>query len=421
MARPPFLTRALVATAAAAVAAGVAVAEPATAVASTSGLPLSTTDQTVHDRLTLRSQLKALGPDLAGVVVDAATGAVVWGHTPHEAQIPASNAKILTAVDALEVFGPTHTFTTSVWTGSTSHQVVLYGGGDPSLSSAQLRGMARTVAAGLLARGVHRVRVAVDDLLFPTPTNAPGWKASYTIEDVSPVRALVVDQHRRWDTSLDAGQVLAKKLARFGMQVRPTVRHTTKSPTATVLASSQGATLQATVARMLQESDNDIAEGLHRLVALQTGFPATWAGAQAAQTQELTALGVPLSSQTYDGSGLSRRDRIRPVELTTVLGKIFDPAHPNLAVLQEGAFAVAGVSGTLAPDYLRYVTAPTRCARGLIQAKTGSLSGVIALTGFTRGADGQVKLFSFLLNRVAATLATRRAVDRLAATVTGCY
>ena len=60
--------------------------------------------------------------------------AVVWGRTTHEAQIPASNAKILTAVNALEVFGPSHTFTTSVWTGATSRQVVLYGGGDPSLS-----------------------------------------------------------------------------------------------------------------------------------------------------------------------------------------------------------------------------------------------------------------------------------------------
>ena len=83
--------------------------------------------------------------------------------------------------------------------------------------------------------------------------------------------------------------------------------------------------------------------------------------------------------------------------------------------------AVAGVSGTLAPDYLRYVTAPTRCAAGLIEAKTGSLSGVIALSGLARGADGRLKAFSFLLNRVSSTLRTRRAVDRLATTVTGCW
>ena len=38
-----------------------------------------------------------------------------------------------------------------------------------------------------------------------------------------------------------------------------------------------------------------------------------------------------------------------------------------------------------------------------------------------RGADGNVKIFSFLLNKVPSTLTTRRAVDRLAATVTGCW
>ena len=67
------------------------------------------------------------------------------------------------------------------------------------------------------------------------------------------------------------------------------------------------------------------------------------------------------------------------------------------------------------------MTNPTRCAAGLIEAKTGSLSGVIALSGFARGADGNVKLFSFLLNKVPSTLTTRRAVDRLAATITGCW
>ena len=123
----------------------------------------------------------------------------------------------------------------------------------------------------------------------------------------------------------------------------------------------------------------------------------------------------------YDGSGLSRRDRLAPLDAGGRAVDGLDGQHPNLAGLQHGAFAVAGVSGTLAPNYLRYVTNPTRCAAGLIEAKTGSLSGVISLSGFARGADGKVKMFSFLLNKVPSTLTTRRAVDRLAATVTGCW
>jgi D-alanyl-D-alanine carboxypeptidase/D-alanyl-D-alanine-endopeptidase (penicillin-binding protein 4) len=264
------------------------------------------------------------------------------------------------------------------------------------------------------------VRVEVDDSLFPAPTRPTGWRSSYLINDVSPVRALVVDQHRRWDTSLDAGQVFARKLTALGLKVR-SVTHTVRPATSTVLAASDGADLETQIAGMLQTSDNDVAEGLHRLVALKTGYRATWTGARRAQAAALARLGVVLPTVMYDGSGLSRSDRLAPAVLVAVLGKVFDGQHPDLVGLQHEAFPVAGVSGTLAPSYRRYVTDPTSCAAGLIEAKTGSLSGVISLSGFARGADGNVKLFSFLLNGVPSTLTTRQAVDRLAATITGCW
>ncbi len=405
--------------------AAVVVAAVATALAPATGaqagqLPLSATDQAVADKMAVRSLRADLGRDLAGLVADPATGQVVWSRTADEAQIPASNTKILTAVNALEAFGPAHRFTTRVMTGRTARRAVLVGGGDPSLSARQLGRMARTVAAAFQAQGIRRVRVQVDDSLFAAPTSAYGWKSAYTIRDVSPVRALVVNQHRRWDTSLDAGRVFARKLEKWGVRVRSVARKV-RPEGSTVLTESQGADVGTQVAGMLQTSDNDVAEGLHRLVALQTGYPATWAGAQAAQQAGLERLGIALPTAVYDGSGLSRRDRLTPRTLTAVLSAVLDPAHPNLAGLQNGSLAVAGVSGTLAPNFKRYVTNPTRCAAGLVQAKTGSLSGVISLSGFARGADGQLKVFSFLLNHVPATLTTRRAVDRLATTVTGCW
>ncbi len=383
-------------------------------------LPLSATDQAVADKLAFRSLRSDLGRDLAGLVLDPDTGQSVWSRTPGEAQIPASNTKILTAVNALESFGPTYRLTTRVMTGRTPRRAVLVGGGDPSLSSRQLGRMARAAAAGFQAQGIRRVRVQVDDSLFPSPTLAYGWKSAYTIRDVSPVRALVVNQHRRWDTSLDAGKVFARKLEKWGVQVRSVARKA-RPEGSTVLAESQGVDLGTQVAGMLQTSDNDVAEGLHRLVALQTGYPATWSGAQLAQQAALARLGIPLATTLYDGSGLSRRDRLTPATLVSTLAAALDPAHPNLAGLASGSLAVAGVSGTLGPSYRRYVTKPTRCAVGLVQAKTGSLSGVISLSGFARGADGRPKVFSFLLNHVPSTLTTRRAVDRLATTVTGCW
>jgi D-alanyl-D-alanine carboxypeptidase/D-alanyl-D-alanine-endopeptidase (penicillin-binding protein 4) len=87
-------------------------------------------------------------------------------------------------------------------------------------------------------------------------------------------------------------------------------------------------------------------------------------------------------------------------------------------------FPVAGVSGTLGPSYQRYTARPTSCAVGKIKAKTGSLSGVYALSGTAIARDGRPRVFSFVANAVPATSsgrAARAALDRLAATVVGCY
>jgi D-alanyl-D-alanine carboxypeptidase/D-alanyl-D-alanine-endopeptidase (penicillin-binding protein 4) len=394
---------------------------PATA-ASAAAAPLSTTDQAVLDKLTLRALDDRLGPDLAGLVTDVATGQTIWRHQRAELQLPASNVKLLTAVNALESFGPGHRFSTTVVQGSTARRVVLVGAGDPSLSGADLRDLATQTVAAARAAGLTWVRVDVDDSLLPKPSMAHGWKSSYVTEEVSPVRALVVDQHRRWDTSIDAGQVFSRLVEDQGLDVHRSVSRVTAPAGAPLLAEVQGDDLATTVATMLRTSDNDIAELLHRMVALQNGFRPTWPGSAAAQVSTLARLGITLPpDRVYDGSGLSRADRLSPAVLVAVLRTPFDPADPNLVSLQHGSMAVAGVSGTLAPDYLRYVTAPTRCAAGLIEAKTGSLTGVIALSGYARGADGRVKAFSFLLNHVSASLRTRRAVDRLATTVTGCW
>lgn len=382
---------------------------------------VSATDQRIQDKLASRSTDWRLGPDLAGDVTDAQSGKVIWGHGRTVLQVPASNAKLVTAANALAVFGPDHRFVTRTVKGHYWRNVYLVGGGDPSLSRRDLGRLARSTATAVKAHGRHHVRVFVDDSLFPAPTLAYGWKSTYEIEDVSPVRALVVARHRRWDTSIDAGKVFAGQLAAYGVHVRSVSRRT-RPARRVEIARTHGAALSSMLGWMLRESDNDYAEHLHRLVAVGTGRRAGWHAAGLAQRAVLSASGVDLGTSTlYDGSGLSRQDRIAPSKIVAVLSLVFDGLHPDIATLADGKLAIAGRTGTLAPDYLRYVTAPTDCAAGRIDAKTGSLTGVIALSGFTTGTDGRVKLFSFLLNRAEASLRTRRAVDRLASTVTGCW
>jgi serine-type D-Ala-D-Ala carboxypeptidase/endopeptidase (penicillin-binding protein 4) len=380
----------------------------------------SATDQRLRDRLTLRATDPLLGPDLTAAVTDAASGQLLWPKNRFARQMPASTTKLVTSVNTLETFGPDYRFTTRVRKGSTWNRVVLVGSGDPGLTSANLATLAAATATAVRAHGVRTVIVYVDDYIFARPSLAYGWKSTYVPADVSPVRALVVDQHRNLDTSKDAGKVFAAKLLNYGVRTSAVYRgHVTTG--APVLASVQGRRVDSMLGSMLRPSDNDYAEAFHRLVARRMGYYGTWSGASAAQRKVLLNLGVDLGTSTlYDGSGLSRADRLTADQLSRVLALAVNGSHPRLAVLPS-LLPVAGRTGTLAPDYLRYTTWPTRCAAGLIQAKTGSLTGVISLAGYAKGADGRTKAFALLANGVPSTLTTRKAVDKLATTITGCW
>ena len=107
--------------------------------------------------------------------------------------------------------------------------------------------------------------------------------------------------------------------------------------------------------------------------------------------------------------------------LARVVDNILEPQQTDLAVLREGGLPVSGRLGTLRASLGRFTTAPSKCAAGKVVAKTGSLSDAVALAGYTRGTDGRLKAFAFVVNYRHADLALRRHVDALAATVTGCY
>ena len=83
---------------------------------------------------------------------------------------------------------------------------------------------------------------------------------------------------------------------------------------------------------------------------------------------------------------------------------------------------IAGKTGTLSASYGRFTAATSKCAVGKVHAKTGTLTDAVALTGWTRGTDGRVKAFAFVMNGKPTTMtAMRQNIDMLAATVTGCY
>jgi D-alanyl-D-alanine carboxypeptidase/D-alanyl-D-alanine-endopeptidase (penicillin-binding protein 4) len=377
----------------------------------------TTGDARMASALTSRATTSRFGTSFSGAVVDAASNTTVWSRSGSTGRMPASTNKLVTASNALTVFGPDKRFTTQVRTGSTATRVVLVGSGDPSLRSSALDAMAKTTAAALLAKGITAGRVYVDDDVFPTPSLAYGWKESYVPDSIAPVRAVVRDQRNNSDTSAEAARYFRDRLKAYGVTEAGYYGRADAASTSTVIASSRGSTVASMVSTMLLNSDNEIAEALHKLVGIALGYGATWSGARTAQAVQLSA--QKLSSGTlYDGSGLSRADRLSALQLARIVDRGIDPATQTTLWPLKSGLPTAGKTGTLAS---RFTTTASKCAVGKVFAKTGTLGDVVAMAGWTTGADGRVKTFAFLVNYKDSTTTLKQNVDMLAATVNGCY
>lgn len=77
----------------------------------------------------------ALGTVRTASVIDTATGQVLYESGARDAMTPASTIKIATAAAALAALGPEHRIRTTVVPGAAPGQILLVGGGDPSLTA----------------------------------------------------------------------------------------------------------------------------------------------------------------------------------------------------------------------------------------------------------------------------------------------
>lgn len=382
-------------------------------------------------RSALRSS--ALGTPGA-VVVDVASGRTLLAERADKARIPASTTKLLTAAAALTTLGPDARIATRVVRDG--DVVTIIGGGDATLvtrkggdplagGSASLADLAAQVAAKVTGtQSSKTVRLRFDDSLFTGPRLGPGWKSSFPSAGVAaPVVALMVDGGRTTpaamrrvdDPARRAAQVFADQLRRAGLDVRG-VKRGAASATATEIARVESAPVGDLVERMLTDSDNDLAECLAHLVGAASGDGASFAGGAQGVHDAVRALGIDMTSvRIVDGSGLSRRNAITPTALAAVLD-VAASGKPELGPVIAG-LPVAGVTGTLAD---RYAKGAQRAAAGYVRAKTGTLTGVVALAGTVEDVDGRVLAFALISDDTTSTEAARKAADDFAAALAAC-
>ncbi len=125
----------------------------------------------------------------------------------------------------------------------------------------------------------------------------------------------------------------------------------------------------------------------------------------------LTQLGVnPTSYSLVDGSGLSRKNLISPEALVQVLQLM--AASPETKVFRA-SLPVAGVSGTLKNRFRN------TSAQGIVQAKTGTLTGAISLSGYIDSPQYEPLAFSIIVNQSEQSVSTlRQAIDDIVVSLT---
>jgi D-alanyl-D-alanine carboxypeptidase/D-alanyl-D-alanine-endopeptidase (penicillin-binding protein 4) len=360
----------------------------------------------------------------AGVLDD--TGASLAAVNAATAQPPASTEKIATVGAALQVFGPTHRFTTTLqgtrplpqsqlWQGLSQGAyggaLTVVGGGDPTFGSAGVT----SLLTPLQHAGVKSVRggLWLDVSLFDSVRTAPGWKASWLGTEVGPLSAFMYGKNltRTDDTYLndpDTGNlsILNDWLKAHGITVYGGLHVGRPVGDVHTLATVQSQPLSAIGTTTLQDSINTYAEVLLKDVGASDGEGSTKHGLQVVRTFVATVggeLGI-----AYDGSGLSQLDsKNASQELTTVRGLGTSAIGPSL--LAE--LPVSCTNGTLKKRLCNLT--------GRVHAKTGTVTSVSALTGYVIDSTGQRLWFSVQVRGSLSTTSRQALIDRAVTALAG--
>jgi len=162
--------------------------------------------------------------------------------------------------------------------------------------------------------------------------------------------------------------------------------------------------LHQIIREMDKESDNFTAEMLYRRLSGGQDSVMTDTSRNDRQAAMIKSLGF--GEEAYklaDGSGLSRYNLCSAEQLVKVLTDVYrDPAlRPELLT----SLPIAGIDGTMS----RRLAGEEY--RGMIRAKTGTLTGVSSLAGFAFGPDDKNYCFAIMFNNYTSKANSVRALQ----------
>ena len=331
---------------------------------------------------------------------------------------PASNQKLLTAMTAFEVLGPDHRLETQVMTtgslvnGVLDGDVYLVGGGDATLASRGDHSLA-TLAAGLRTAGFERItgRVLGDESRFDDLRQANGWREYNIPLSMGSLSALTVDENRYRADWPFIEEPTPHNAARFGTALREAgiavagVAAEGLAPgDAVVVAKLLSPPVVELVAEMLTESDNMIAELLTKEIGLAASETGSTAAGVAAMREVVSRFCLPNSTLQHDGSGLSHANARSARGWRSLLQAAQDRPWWNQFV---DGLAIAAETGTLRRRFVE------TAAAGNLRGKTGTITGIRALSGIMTTAGGRRVFLSAIVDDDTNPRAAMSAIDDL--------
>lgn len=398
-----------------------------------------------------------LGGDVTYSVIDAATGLGLEARGADRLMPPASTLKAITAIYALEALGADYRFATRlvamgpVSGGLVQGDLVLAGGGDPTLSTDELGDMAAALRAagvtGITGRFLvwggalpylHAIDEGQPEYLGYNPA-VSGLNLNYNrvncewrrvngeyrigldaraerfVPAVSSAKVTIADREKPLFAYSGNGQaevwsVARKALGKGGsrwLPVRrpdayagdvfrtlakaqgirlPEPRPTAQQPQGRVLASHSSDGLRTVLKAMLKHSTNLTAEAVGMAASARIGAVGDHEASARAMTGWLKARVGVVDAVLHDHSGLGATTRITADDLVRTIRAL----GPQ-----------AGLRGLMKPVVFKDENGRKAANPILVEAKTGTLNFVSALTGFMVAPDGRELIFAIFTGDLA--------------------
>ncbi|TDW76004.1 D-alanyl-D-alanine carboxypeptidase/D-alanyl-D-alanine endopeptidase [Kribbella pratensis] len=198
-----------------------------------------------------------------------------------------------------------------------------------------------------------------------------------------------------WEPELYAADVFRRALTAQGISVSGHIKNATTPTGASRLARDESMTVGELLTPFLKLSNNMHAETLVKAMGAVVEADGSWPAGLDVVTNYAKSVGVDTSRiRLSDGSGLSRKVNVTGDAITDIL--IAARKEPWFQQWYD-ALPIAGNPDRFVGGTLRSRMQNTPAANNL-HGKTGSLTGVTALSGYVSNKDGRKLVFSMISN-----------------------